>query len=106
MKTYFKSSGVIVLLLIILSSSTRADDFFGPTNRLWQPVPDNIYLQELGQKIPLEKPATSIAEFNNQVYVVVEGNIHLLSNESVNPVISGPVNVKQLKSLNGTLWAL
>jgi len=82
------------------------NNFFGPTHRLWQPVPDEIYLQELGQKIPLGKPATSIAEFNNQCYVVVEGNIHWLSNESVNPVISGPVNVKQLKSLNGTLWAL
>ena len=106
MKTYFKPSAIIVFLFLILSSSIHADDLFGPTNRLWNPVPDNIYLQELGQKIPLDTPATSIAAFNNQCYVVVEGSIHMLSGESIHPVMSGPVNVKRLKSMNGTLWAL
>ena len=106
MKTYFKPSAIIVSLFLILSSSIHADDPFGPTNRLWNPVPDNIYLQELGQKIPLDKPATSIAAFNNQCYVVVEGSIHMLSGESIHPVMSAPVNVKRLKSMNGKLWAL
>ena len=106
MKTYFKPSAIIVFLFLILSSSIHADDPFGPTNRLWNPVPDNIYLQELGEKIPLDKPATSIAVFNDQCYVVVEGSIHMLSGESIHPVMSVPVDVKRLKSMNGTLWAL
>jgi hypothetical protein len=106
MKNYFKSSGVLVIFLLIISSSTRAQDSFGPDHQLWNPVPDEIYLQEIGQKIPLDQPATSIALFNNQCYMVVEGSIHMLSGETVQPVLSAPVDVKRLKSLNGTLWAL
>ena len=106
MRTYFQSSGIIVLFLLIISSSTNAQDFFSPTNRLWNPVPDKIYLQEISQKIPLDKPVTSIAVFNNQCYVVIEGSIHLLSGETIQAVVPAPVNVKSLESLNGTLWAL
>ncbi|MEA3480001.1 MAG: hypothetical protein U9R60_17600, partial [Bacteroidota bacterium] len=63
MKNNFKATGIIVLFFLLISSSTRAQDSFGPTHRLWNPVPDNIYLQEIGQKIPMDKAVSSIALF-------------------------------------------
>ncbi len=106
MRNHIRLSGVIVLFFLIHSSSIPAQDFYNPTDRLWEPVPDEIYYQEFGQKVSLDKPATAIEVFNDHCYVVVEGRMHLLQNGSVHPADSGPANVKRLKSLNGTLWAL
>jgi hypothetical protein len=106
MKNYLRPSIVIVLLFVFLSSLHPQGDSEKLTHHLWQPVPDNIYLQEAGQKIPLEKPVTSIAVFKNKCYAIFEGRIHLLSEEKLEPVIAGPFGTKRLKSVNGTLWAL
>ena len=48
--------------------------FYSNANRLWEPVPDEIYLQETRQKISLDKPVTSLAEFNNQWILEVCNN--------------------------------
>ncbi len=106
METHIKSSWVIVLIFLFLSFPTRAQDFYSQENRLWEPVPDKVYLQETGQKIPWDKPVSSIAVFNSKCYLVVEGSIHMLSGESVQPMMSAPAQVNHLKSLNEMLWAL
>ena len=106
MKTYPKPSRILILLFLILFSSNLTSTVFGQNPPLWNPVADDIYLQEYAQKIPMDKPAASLAVLNNQCYVVVEGKIHILENESINPITSAPVNVKKLKSLDGKLWAL
>ncbi len=106
MKAYLKASGVIVFFLLIHSSSIDAQDLYNPESRLWKPVPDKVYLQEISQKIPWDKPITSIALSNNQCYMLVEGNIHMLSGESLQALSSAPEQVNRLLSLNNTLWAL
>ena len=90
----------------VVNAQPPADNLYNREHNLWKPVPDDIYLQERGQKIPLQKPVTSIALLENRCYVVMERKIHLLSGEAFNLVKSGPENVKQLKSVNGALWAL
>ncbi len=106
MKPSLKVFTGIILLVIIISPPTQADDFFGLKNKTWKPVPDNIFLQEIGQKIPLDKPATSLAVMNNQCYVVLEGKVQLISEEYLKAVPNGPENVSRLKTLDGVLWAL
>ncbi|MDX2444565.1 MAG: hypothetical protein QNK30_12270 [Bacteroidales bacterium] len=106
MKPFLKIFAGIILLVLIISPPTLADDFFGLKKKTWKPVPDNIFLQEAGQKIPLDKPATSLAVLNHQCYVVVEGKVHLISEESLKVVSGGPENVTRLKTLNDVLWAL
>jgi hypothetical protein len=73
---------------------------------LWNPVPDDVYLQEVSRKIPLDNPVTSIGIYENRCYAVMEGKVHLLSGDQAEPVPSGPVGVNRLKNLNGALWAL
>ena len=106
MKTSYKSHGLIILVFLLIVKPGLADDFFGHNRHLWKAVPDKVYMQEVGQKIPLTKPATSIAVFNHQCYVSVDGKIHKLLNSSIEPMKDGPANVKKLKSVEGVLWAL
>ena len=106
MKTSYKLHGLTFLILLMLVKTGFAQDFFGHTQHLWKAVPDKVYMQEVGQKIPLSKPATSIAVINHQCYVSVDGKIHKLLNSSIEPMKDGPVNVKKLKSVEGVLWAL
>ena len=106
MKARLKVSLAIAFLLQILSSSILAQDLYKPEIRLWKAVPDRVYLQEISQKIPWDKPLTSIAVNNNQCYVLAEGSIHMLSGESIQPLRSAPEQVSRLISLDGTLWAL
>ena len=105
MSTYFRSSGSTLLLLVLLSYSP-ACDLYGQTGRLWQPVPDHVYLQEAGQKIPLDQTVTSVEVLENQCYVVMKGSIFKVAGETLHPARTGPAGVKQLKSLDGKLWAL
>src|SRR5438477_4292394 len=46
--------------------------------RLWKPVADEVYLQEVGAKILTDKPVTCVAVYSNTVYIVVGGEIKLL----------------------------
>src|SRR5216684_3362653 len=46
--------------------------------RLWRPVADAPYLQEIGEKIVTDKPATSLAVYKDLVYVVVGGTLKVL----------------------------
>ena len=46
--------------------------------RLWKPVADTVFLQEIGQKVPTSKPATAVAVYKDKVYVVVGGTLQQL----------------------------
>lgn len=73
--------------------------------RLWTPVPDELYLQELGQKIPTGEPATSVAVHEETVYVVVGGQLKTLREDRLADATGAPTGVKRLRSLRGALWA-
>src|SRR5690349_17773547 len=73
--------GLCVLLwpsLVIASSAGAAVAVNAATNRLWKPVSDDVYLQEIGQKIVTEKPVTSIGLYNETVFVVTGGTLEVL----------------------------
>lgn len=75
------------------------------TPHLWRPVPDTVYLQEIGAKIITEKPVTSVAVFGRNVYLVESGALKMLRGESVVKVDGAPVGIRRMKSLAGALWA-
>lgn len=106
MHTFLKLVFLSMILFICTLLPSPADGFNGPANHIWQPIPDVVYFQENGQKISSDKPVTSVAVYNNQCYVLVDRTIHLLKDETLDPVADAPVNVKRLKTVNNTLWAL
>ncbi len=105
MYTFIRKSALFVLLYLFIFFSSPAEGFC-QENHLWKAVPDQVFLQETGQKIPLDKPVTSVAVINEQCYVVIGGKISLLRNDSFAPDPDTPANVKKLKSVNNELWAL
>ncbi len=76
-----------------------------PVRRLWQPVSDSVFLQEVGKKVLTEKPVTAVTIDGDTLYLVSGGNVQVLRGGSVQPVSGSPAGVKRLRSLGGALWA-
>lgn len=73
--------------------------------RLWKPVADEPYLQEVGEKIVTDKPVTSVAVYKDSVYAVVGGSLKVLGSGSLEDAPAAPVGIHRLRSLGGALWA-
>src|SRR5947209_4965502 len=73
--------------------------------RLWKPVADEVYLQEIGAKIATDKPVTSVAVHSNTVYMVVGGDLKMLQDAALADSAGAPKGVRRLRSLGGALWA-
>ena len=44
-----------------------------PKTRLYSPVADQVYLQEIGRKVPTDKPVTALAAWQRAIYAVRDG---------------------------------
>lgn len=73
--------------------------------RLWKPVADEPYLQEIGEKIVTDKPATSVAVFKDAVFVVVGGKLKVLREGALQDSLGAPVGINRLRPLGGAVWA-
>ena len=74
-------------------------------NRLWKPVPDEVYLQEVGEKIMTDHPVSAVAVFSNTVFAVVGSELKVLRGGALQDSAGAPKNVRRLRSLGGALWA-
>jgi hypothetical protein len=73
--------------------------------RNWRPVADEPYLQEIGEKVPTEKPVTAVAIHKDSIYLVVGGKLAALRDGVLRDVPGAPADVRRLRSLGGALWA-
>ncbi|HTL17333.1 MAG TPA: hypothetical protein VL793_08855 [Patescibacteria group bacterium] len=73
--------------------------------RRWKPVPDIVYLQEVGEKIPTDQPLTSVTVHNSTAYVVNGERLKYVANNVLTDVPGAPEDIQRLKSLAGALWA-
>ncbi|MBV5313111.1 MAG: hypothetical protein JZU47_07425 [Prolixibacteraceae bacterium] len=105
MKTYFKSIQ-LALFLSILSNTLSAQNPDKTLAHLWKPQQDNVYLQEVAEKIPTISPVQSIAVQNSKCYAVFEGRISALSNGAFVAEKNSPEGVRRLMPEAGDLWAL
>jgi len=78
----------------------------GPSpRRFWKPVADEVYLQEIGQTIPTDKPVTAVAVHQDTLYASVSGTLQTLRDGRLADVPGAPAGVTRLRSLGGALWA-
>ena len=94
------------LILLSLASFTFANDLFNPPHRLWQPVADDVYLQEVSVKVATESPVQSVASLSETCYAVMDGLIYQLSGTTLEAMTSSPQDVQRLLALDNNLWAL
>ena len=65
---------------------------------------DGPYLQEIGEKLPTDKPVTAIAVHLGVPYAVVGEEMKVLHDSSIADAPGAPNGVKRLRSLGGALW--
>lgn len=94
------------IILIMLSNSVTAQDLFGVDEHLWKPQKDDVFLQEVSEKIPTESPVLSVAEFEGKCYAIIHNNVYLLEGSELNKVERAPSGVRELMQKAGDLWAL
>ena len=67
---------------------------------------DEVYLQEVGEKVATDKPVTALALRGDSAYAVVGGALKLLRGGVLLDVEGAPGGIKRLRSLDGALWAV
>src|SRR5882672_8862340 len=78
----------------------RAPETNRNQRKLWKPVADEVYLQEIGEKIPTDKPITAVAVLGNNVHVVLGGELKTIRDGILAESPSAPKGVRRLKSLD------
>jgi hypothetical protein len=105
MRSFFAST-ITLLLLSFISLSTIAQDKNKTAGHLWKAQQDNVYLQEVAEKIATDKPVQSVALLNGKCFVVINQKINKLENGSITADTESPESVGKLMSVDGNLWAL
>ncbi|RLD77003.1 MAG: hypothetical protein DRJ10_12690, partial [Bacteroidetes bacterium] len=90
----------------MFSNSISAQEIYEHTEHLWKPQKDDVYLQEVSNKISTDSPVLSVAEYEGKCYAVVNENIYLLEGNLLNKVNSSPSGIFKLIERTGKLWAL
>src|SRR6266478_4617810 len=83
----------------------RSADTNTNQRKLWKPVTDDVYLQEIGEKIPTDKPVTVVAVLGNNVHVVIGAELKTIRDGVLVESPNAPKGIRRLKSLGGALWA-
>ena len=106
MKTIIRSLVNASFLLLVSAGTLIAQNLYKTTHRLWEPQPDNVYLQEVAKKITTDGPVQSLAVQDNRCFTVIGGKIWQLNDEVLNIEKNGPDRVKRVISISGDIWAL
>ncbi len=71
---------------------------------LWKPVADDVYLQEVGEKVGTDKPVTSVAVYKDELYADVGGGLRVLRGGALQDAGDAPKAVTLLRALGDALW--
>lgn len=75
-------------------------------HRRWEPIVDDVYLQEHERRIETVSPVTAVALFNHTLYAVMGGVVHELIGDRLVSVPEAPQGMQSLHALNGALWGI
>ena len=93
-------------LLLIAFSTGLSLEAQNTSQRLWTSQGDDVYLQEVSEKIPATVPVTSVAVFGDRCFALQNGSILVVDDKRLNPVKQAPANVNRLVTAGNILWAL
>jgi hypothetical protein len=100
---------ILLFSLILVTTGLSASAFAGlavPENPRWRPLVDEVYLQEVSNRLETDEPLTSVAVFDDEVYVGNARGVLRLEGEALVPVKGPRSEVVRLKALNDALWAV
>jgi hypothetical protein len=88
----------------LAGAATGADSEPAPS-KFWKPVADEVYLQEIGQKIVTDQPVMAVAVLEGVPFAVVGDKTRVLREGTLTDAAGAPNGVHRLRSLAGALWA-
>lgn len=93
---------------VLCAGSAWTDDPFlrDADQRLWQPVADDVYLQEVGSQIETDRPILSVAHYQGVLYALTDQGGHELVGQQLRRVADLPAGLQRLRVLDGALWAM
>lgn len=103
MRDYVPISLIIAILCCSATAAERATA--PPEHPLYQPVPDEVYLQEVGRQLRTDRPVTALAALEGDVYAVVGGTLRQLDDDNLRAVEGAPTGIIRLFAFDGALWA-
>jgi hypothetical protein len=101
-RLFEKAFGLAVAFAAFAITSSAAP---GET-RAWQPVKDDVFLQEVGRQVASSQPLTAVAVFEGQVYVGSDQGLFRLEADQLIPVDKLSKPVGRLVVTSGALWAI
>jgi hypothetical protein len=90
---------------ISLASAAWAVEVASDTPRSWKPVADDVYLQEVGEKIPSAQAVMGVAVYGDATYVIVGDTVQNVRDGALQDAPGAPSGVRRLRALVGALWA-
>lgn len=99
---------ILMGLSLALAAVATADDPYrlGRDARRWEPVRDEVYLQETGRQIALDKPILTTAVFEGVLYVSTGEEVYELEGDRLYPIPEAPGGIHRLRVLDGALWGM
>ncbi len=94
-----------VLLLTELPSNVSAGLPL-PENPRWEPVVDEVYLQEVGSRIETDQPLLSVAVLEDAAYVGGRDGVHRLQEDRLVATEGPRSEIRRLKVLQNALWGM
>ena len=75
--------------------------------RLWKPVADDVYLQEVGRQVTTDAPVLAVAVHEGTPYAwLKDTGLRVLQGDNLQPLDTPPGNVRRLETLGGALWLI
>jgi hypothetical protein len=85
-----------VLVMLILVSAVHSQG--------WKPVVDEVYLQEIGEKIETASPVVSLAFYQGELLTIVGGNLFRLVDGKLNTEKGFEGEATKMRVLQDSLW--
>ncbi len=78
----------------------------GPEDRLWEPIPDEVYLQEKGRQIETDEPVNAVLFYDGELYAAMSGGIYVESGGNLQRIPGSPTGVERMVAAGGAAWVM
>ena len=103
----YRSLVLILAVTLLLGGVATADTYLrGPEERRWQPVVDEVYLQEFGEQVVTDAPVLTAAVFEGIAYVALENGVYEVDGDRLFRIHEAPEGIHRLRVVDDALWGM
>ena len=104
MRTILRETLTVLFILVAVGTSFPA---FGQSRPpLWKPVPDEVYLQEVGRQVKTDKPVLAVATLDGRLYAGLESGVWVCEGKTLVRCNGPEEPVRRMKTIDGALFVI